>query len=109
MNPRLNQRPVSQRHVDLPTGQAFRTITVPGIEKPNLTCPLWPDCDCETDCTAGNERAGRVRWLLYALVAATAVIGAGLLYAALRFNWIFFGAMAASISTDAGIVWLVLR
>ena len=75
MNARLNRTP--RRHVDLPTG--YELITVPPHGKPQITCPLWPDCGCQANCTAGSERAGRMQWAAIALMLATAAI-AGLIY-----------------------------
>ncbi|QKC83239.1 hypothetical protein EB232_17925 [Mesorhizobium sp. NZP2077] len=63
---------------------ARETITIPPNGKQISVCPLWPDCDCEADCTAGTERASRVQWVMFGLMSAVALIGAGLIYAGLR-------------------------
>ncbi|RWQ12379.1 hypothetical protein [Mesorhizobium sp.] len=63
--------------------RGYDRICVPPDGKPKLVCSYWPECMCGDDCI---ERKGalRVRALLILCSAATAVIGAGLLYARLR-------------------------
>ncbi|TIN82674.1 hypothetical protein [Mesorhizobium sp.] len=71
MNERLNR------------ASAREIITVPPHGEPQLVCPLWPDCDCQSDCTAGKERR-RAQHIFLGLVGLTAAIGAGLVL------WSFF-------------------
>ncbi|MDG4903165.1 hypothetical protein P9279_21895 [Mesorhizobium sp. WSM4962] len=71
MNERLNR------------ASAREIITVPPHGEPQLVCPLWPDCDCRSDCTAGGERR-RALWIARALGVTAVLIGAGLLFAGLR-------------------------
>lgn len=62
MNERLN-RPVARETATAPIFQARHV------------CPLYPDCQCADDCTAGGERR---RALFLTLVALTAALAAGL-------------------------------
>lgn len=71
MNARLNH--AAQRE----------TITVPPDGKPQVVCPLWPDCDCAADCVAGGD-VRRAQRIFLALVGLAAAIGGGLILWSLR-------------------------
>jgi len=64
------------RHPDLPTG--YELIAVPPDGAPQLVCPLWPDCECAADCTAGSAPR-RARRVFLALAFATLAIATGLI------------------------------
>lgn len=60
-------------------------ITVPPNGKPIVRCPNFPECMCGDDCIdAFPADPAIVRRVLFVLMLAVALIGAGLLYAGLR-------------------------
>jgi len=66
MNERLN-RPAAR---EIATAPIFQS-------EPRHVCPLYPDCECADDCTAGGARR-RAQAVFLTLVALTAALAAGL-------------------------------
>lgn len=63
----------------------YERITIPPHGTVRIVCHNWPTCGCGDDCT--NRPAAEwptARRILNGLIAAVAIIGAGLLIAGLR-------------------------
>ncbi|RWO90881.1 hypothetical protein [Mesorhizobium sp.] len=58
-------------------------ITVPPFSEEIVICESWPHCDCVGDCPDAI-RSPVVRRILIGMMAAVALIGAGLIYVGVR-------------------------
>jgi hypothetical protein len=67
MNERLN-RPVAREIATAPIFQG----------EPRHVCPLYPDCECSSDCTAGAQRRRAIA-IAKCLAVAAVAIAAGLI------------------------------
>jgi hypothetical protein len=65
MNERLNR--ATRRETIVPVFQG----------EPRHTCALYPDCECGSDCTAGDERRRAIA-IAIGLAVLTAALAAGL-------------------------------